>query len=161
MLGNAARMPPPLDRLDMQILTALQANNQATAQALAEQVPLSPSAILRRIRQYREEGIIAADVSILAPSTVGERISVLIMVQLDRHSPADVADFRAHLCRSPHVQVCMEISGAYDISCIAIFRGMEEFNAFSDEHVAAHPAVRRYEASFIKKRVKFTTAIPL
>ena len=154
-------MAYPLDRLDIQILAALQENNQATAQALAERVPLSPSAILRRIRQYREEGVIAADVSILAPQTVGERISVLLMVQLERHAPLDVAEFRAHLCRSPHVQVCMEISGAYDMSCIAIFRGMEEFNSFTDTHVAAHPAVRRYEASFIKKRVKFTPAVPL
>lgn len=154
-------MAYPLDRLDLQILAALQENNQATAQALAERVPLSPSAILRRIRQYREEGVIAADVSILAPATVGERISVLIMVQLERHSPADVAAFRAHLSRSPHVQVCVEISGVYDISCIAIFRGMEEFNAFTDSEIAEHPAVRRYEASFIKKRVKFTTAVPL
>jgi DNA-binding Lrp family transcriptional regulator len=154
-------MAIPLDRLDVQILAALQENNQATAQALAERVPLSPSAILRRIRQYRNDGVIAADVSILAPATVGERISVLIMVQLDRHAPADVAEFRNHLCRSPHVQVCMEICGAYDMSCIAIFRGMEEFNTFSDEYVGGHPAVRRYEASFIKKRVKFTTAVPL
>ena len=46
-------MAYPLDRLDVQILAALQENNQATAQALADRVPLSPSAILRRIRQYR------------------------------------------------------------------------------------------------------------
>jgi hypothetical protein len=38
---------------------------------------------------------------------------------------------------------------------------MEEFNAFTDLNIAGHPAVRRYEASFVKKRVKFTTAIPL
>lgn len=154
-------MAYPLDRLDMQILAALQENNQATAQALAERVPLSPSAILRRIRQYREEGVIAADVSIIAPATVGERLSALIMVQLDRHSPTEVASFRAHLCRSQHVQVCVEISGSYDISCIAIFRSMDEFNAFTDQEIAGHPAVRRYEASFIKKRVKFTPAVPL
>ncbi len=154
-------MPNDLDRLDVQILGALQQNNQATAQILAERVPLSPSAILRRIRQYREEGVITADVSIIEPGQVGERISVILMVQLERHSPAAVAEFRAHLCRSPQVQVCMEISGAYDISCIAIFRGMEEFNAFTDAAIAGHPAVRRYEASFVKKRVKFTTAIPL
>jgi Lrp/AsnC family leucine-responsive transcriptional regulator len=150
-----------LDRLDVQILGALQENNQATAQALADRVPLSPSAILRRIRQYRDEGLIAADVSIIEPGRVGERISVILMVQLEMHSPGAVAEFRAHLCRSPHVQVCMEISGAYDISCIAIFRGMEEFNAFTDANIAGHPAVRRYEASFVKKRFKFTTAIPL
>ena len=39
--------------------------------------------------------------------------------------------------------------------------GMEEFNAFTDAEIAGHAAVRRYEASFIKKRVKFTTAVPL
>jgi Lrp/AsnC family transcriptional regulator, leucine-responsive regulatory protein len=38
---------------------------------------------------------------------------------------------------------------------------MDEFNAFTDANIAGHPAVRRYEASFVKKRVKFTTAIPL
>jgi Lrp/AsnC family leucine-responsive transcriptional regulator len=150
-----------LDRLDIQILSALQENNQATAQELSERVPLSPSAILRRIRQYREDGVIAADVSVLAPAAVADRLSVLLMVQLERHSPADVAAFRQHLCRSPQVQVCIEISGVYDISCIGIFRDMEEFNAFTDAEVAGHPAVRRYEASFIKKRVKFTTAVPL
>jgi DNA-binding Lrp family transcriptional regulator len=154
-------MPNALDRLDVQILGALQENNQATAQILAERVALSPSAILRRIRQYREEGVIKADVSILEPAQFGERISVIIMVQLERHSPAAVAEFRAHLSRSSHVQVCMEISGAFDISCIAVFRGMDEFNEFTDHNIAGHPAVRRYEASFVKKRVKFTTAIPL
>ncbi|MBS0360539.1 MAG: Lrp/AsnC family transcriptional regulator [Proteobacteria bacterium] len=150
-----------LDRLDVQILAALQENNQATAQALADKVPLSPSAILRRIRQYRDEGVIAADVSILDAGHVGDRISVVIMVQLELHSPTAVSEFRSHLARSPHVQVCMEISGAYDISCIAIFRSIEEFNAFTDANIAGHPAVRRYEANFVKKRVKFTTAIPL
>lgn len=154
-------MAETLDRLDVQILAALQENNQASAQALAERVPLSPSAILRRIRQYREAGIIAADVSILEPATVGERISVIVMVQLERHSPADFADFRAHLTRSPQVQVCMEISGAFDVACIAVFRSLEEFNGFTDTRIAAHPAVRRYEVSFVKRRVKFTTAIPL
>ena len=154
-------MAEALDRLDVQILAALQENNQASAQALAERVPLSPSAILRRIRQYREAGIIAADVSIIEPASIGERISVVVMVQLERHSPSEVADFRAHLTRSAQVQVCMEISGAYDVACIAVFRSLEEFNHFTDSRIAAHPAVRRYEVSFVKKRVKFTTAIPL
>ena len=154
-------MAYPLDRLDVQILAALQENNQATAQALSDRVPLSPSAILRRIRQYRDEGVIAADVSIIEPGYIGERISVVIMVQLELHSPAAVAEFRSHLARSPQVQVCMELSGAYDISCIAIFKSIEAFNAFTDANIAGHPAVRRYEANFVKKRVKFTTAVPL
>jgi Lrp/AsnC family transcriptional regulator, leucine-responsive regulatory protein len=150
-----------LDRLDLRILAALQENNQATAQELAERVPLSPSAILRRIRQYREEGVIAADVSILDADRVGELISVLYMIQLERHAPSAVGDVRAHLARAPQVQICLEISGVFDMSCVAVFRSMSEFDVFSDTHIAAHPAIRRYEVSFIKKRIKFTTSIPL
>lgn len=154
-------MAEALDRLDVQILAALQENNQSSAQELAERVPLSPSAILRRIRQYREDGIIAADVSIIEPASLGDRISVIMMVQLERHSPDAFAQFRAHLSTSPQVQVCMEISGSYDIACIAVFRSIREFNGFTDAKLAGHPAVRRFDVSFVKKRVKFTPAIPL
>ena len=154
-------MPLSLDRVDLRILAALQVNNQASAQELAAAIPLSPSAILRRIRQYREAGLISADVSVLDLRVLGERLSVLYMVQLDTHAPGAVNAFRGELCDAPEVQVCMEISGVYDISCIAVFPGMDEFNRFSDQVIAAHPVVRRYEASFVKKRIKFTTAIPL
>lgn len=150
-----------LDRLDLQILAALQENNQASAQDLAERVPLSPSAILRRIRGYRAAGVIAADISVLAPNLTGERIRVLLMVQLETHAPPAVSDFRAQLVDSPNVQMCLEVSGVYDIACLAVFRSMEEFNAFADATVASHPAVRRYEANFVKRGAKMSLAVPL
>lgn len=149
------------DRLDLQILAALQESNQTSAQDLAERIPLSASAILRRIRGYRESGVIAADVSVLEPTAVGDRISVLLHIQLERHAQASVGEFRAHLTAAKEVQAFLEITGTYDIACIAVFRSMEEFNRFADAKIADHPAVRRYEASFIKKRVKFSTALPL
>jgi Lrp/AsnC family leucine-responsive transcriptional regulator len=150
-----------LDRLDLQILTALQIDNQVSAQALAERVPLSPSAILRRIRNYRATGVITADVSVLEPNLTGERITVLLLVQLERHAPPAIAGFRTFLTQAPEIQVCLEISGVYDIAAVGVFRSMEEFNGFADTHIAGDPAVRRYEASFVKRRVKMSTSIPL
>jgi Lrp/AsnC family leucine-responsive transcriptional regulator len=150
-----------LDRLDLLILSALQEDNQVSAQALAETVPLSPSAILRRIRGYRASGVITADVSVLEPNITGERISVLLLVQLERHAPPAISGFRNFLTKAPEIQVCLEISGVYDIAAVGAFRSMEEFNAFADTNIAADPAVRRYEASFVKRRVKMSTSIPL
>ena len=150
-----------LDRLDLQILTALQQDNQVSAQALAERVPLSPSAILRRIRNYRATGVITADVSVLEPNLTGERITVLLLVQLERHAPPAIAGFRNFLSQAPEIQVCLESSGVYDIAAVGAFRSMEEFNGFADTHIAGDPAVRRYEASFVKRRVKMSTSIPL
>lgn len=150
-----------LDRLDLRILSILQENNQASAQDLAERVHLSPSAILRRIRSYRATGVITADVSVLAPDLTGERISVLLLVQLERHAPPVVAEFRTQLANAPEVQICLEISGVYDIACVATFRSMEAFNAFADANIAGQAVVRRYEASFVKRRAKMSLALPI
>lgn len=150
-----------LDRLDLQILTALQDDNQTSASALADRIPLSPSAILRRIRNYRASGVITADVSVLEPNLMGERISVLFLIQLERHAPPTISTFRNTLMSAAQVQICLEVSGVYDIACLATFRNMDEFNAFADSHVGGDPVVRRYEASFVKRRMKMSTSIPL
>lgn len=150
-----------LDRLDLQILNALQEDNQVSAQTLAEKVPLSPSAILRRIRNYRASGVITSDVSVVDPNVTGERISVLLLVQLERHAPPAISGFRNFLSNAPQIQICLEISGVYDIAVVGAFRSMEEFNAFADANIAGDPAVRRYEASFVKRRVKMSTSVPL
>jgi DNA-binding Lrp family transcriptional regulator len=52
------------DAIDMRILRALQDNGRLSNQDLADQVALSPSACLRRVRTLEEEGLIRA----IAPS---------------------------------------------------------------------------------------------
>ena len=46
-------MDKKLDQLDIKLLACLQADNQLTADMLAETVGLSPSAVARRLRQLR------------------------------------------------------------------------------------------------------------
>lgn len=150
-----------LDRLDLQILSALQECNQTTAHDLADRVPLSPSAIQRRIRNYRSSGVITADVSVVNPKVTGEKLSVVLLIQLAQQGPTRAAAFRTTLNRSPHVQVIMEIAGAYDLMCITVFDGVEDFNAFTDAEVADNPSVARHEAIFVRRRLKFGASIPL
>ena len=52
-----------LDRLDRQLLNLVQADSAQTAEQLAEHVGLSPSAIQRRLKRLREQGVIARDVA--------------------------------------------------------------------------------------------------
>ena len=62
-LGARTVMAYPLDRLDVQILAALQENNQATARARRSGAALALNDPAHR--QYRDEGVISADVSII------------------------------------------------------------------------------------------------
>ena len=52
------------------------------------------------------------------------------------------------------------ITGASDALLLVSVRDMDHFNSFADQ-LASMPLVRRYETSFIKRTVKFTTAVPL
>ena len=56
-----------LDRFDLALLNAAQADDSRTADSLAEEVPLSPSAIARRLRRLRSEGWIERTIALLSP----------------------------------------------------------------------------------------------
>jgi DNA-binding Lrp family transcriptional regulator len=148
------------DMLDLRILDLLQRDALLTADELAQRLPLSASAIARRIRRLRESGVIAEDVSVLSDQ-VGPFLSAVVQVQMDRHALAAVEALRRRLVASPQVQLYLEISGTFDLMLLVTVRDMDAFNDFVDTMLAADPVVRRYETSFVKRRRKFSTALPL
>lgn len=148
------------DTLDLRILDLLQRDALLTADELAQRLPLSASAIARRVRRLRESGVIAEDVSVLSEQ-VGPFLSAVVQVQMDRHALAAVEALRRRLVASPQVQLYLEISGTFDLMLLVTVRDMDAFNDFVDTMLAADPVVRRYETSFVKRRRKFSTALPL
>ena len=154
-------MSKKLDQLDLKLLACVQADNQLTADILADRVGLSPSAVARRLRQLRTAKAIAGDVSIVAEQALGHPLSAVIHVQLERHALTEVATFKRLLAASDNVQFCLEISGAFDILLLVVVADMEAFNLFADDMLAGQRAVRRYETSFVKRRLKASLALPL
>jgi DNA-binding Lrp family transcriptional regulator len=153
-------MGAAIDKLDLGILNLLQQNALMRAEAIALQVPLSPSAIARRVRRLRESGVIAADVAVLSEEA-GPFLSAVVQVQMDRHALAAVEALRRRLIASPNVQLFLEVSGAFDLMLLVTVRDMDEYNAFTDAMLGDDPVVRRYESSFVKRRRKFSLALPL
>jgi Lrp/AsnC family leucine-responsive transcriptional regulator len=149
-----------LDRLDRQLLACLQADNLQTADRLAEQVGRSPSAIARRLRRLRASGAVAADVALISEEAAGHPLSAIVHLQLERHAPHEGDALRRRLLASPNVQLCLDISGAFDILLLVVAADMEAYNDFAEAMLERAP-VRRFETSFVKKRVKATLAVPL
>ena len=44
-----------------------------------------------------------------------------MLVQLERHAPPAIAGFRNFLTQAREIQVCLEISGVYDIAAVGAF----------------------------------------
>ena len=153
-------MPRKLDRFDVRLLNLLQADNLATAEALAREVALSPSAIARRIRGYREHELIAANAAILAAGLTADRLRALVQVQVHEHAEAKgIAALRARLAAAREVQLLLNVAGPVDLVVLVVTRDMREFNAFADAYFAEDPAVRRYETSIVRDEVKNRPAV--
>ena len=153
-------MAARLDALDRQLLACLQADNLQTADRLAEQIGRSPSAIARRLRRLRASGAVAADVSLISEEAAGHPLSAVVQIQLERHAPHEGDALRRRLVASANVQFCLDISGAFDLLLLVVASDMEAYNAFA-ARMLEQPPVRRFETSFVKRRVKATLAVPL
>ena len=151
-----------LDKLDIRLLNRLQANNLATAEELSATIPLSPSAITRRIRRLRDAKLIAQDVAILSSTIFEGRIRGLVLIRLHAHGDsADLAALRRSLIDTPEVQRCFEITGPFDVGAIVVARDMDAFNAVVDSAIGNQPAVQRFETNFFKREMKNSPWIPL
>ena len=82
-----------LDRTDRRILSALQKNGRLTNVELAEQVGLSPSPCLRRVRRLEDEGYIDRYVALLNPKKLGFSTTVFVRVWLAAQDDDTVNNF--------------------------------------------------------------------
>ncbi|MEO8390287.1 Lrp/AsnC family transcriptional regulator [Polaromonas sp.] len=154
-----------LDKLDRQILRSLQADGRATFDGLAEQVGLSPSAVLRRVKRLEESGVIDRYVALVKPEAVGLGLTAYINVRLEKHTeshkrnPMDL--FRASVQTWPEVAECAALTGEMDYLLRVLVQDMAHYSRFIMDTLLKHPSVQDCKTSFVLDRVKTTTAVPL
>lgn len=152
-------LPLKLDKLDLQLLACLQQNNLQTADVLAERVGRSPSAIARRLRRLRSTGAVAADVAVISDDAAGSPLSAVVQVQFERHAAQEIGQFRQRVAATPQVQIYFDLAGSFDVLLIVVAADMDEYNQFAEAMLERSP-VRRFETTFVKKRVKASLAVP-
>ena len=151
-----------LDEFDRVLLNALQRDDSRTADELSACVPLSPSAIARRLRRLRGEGWIARTIALLSSRLLEHRLRALVMVQLNEHADrAGKERLVERLRAAAQVQFVYEVSGTHDMMAMLDCAGMDAFVELAEELFATDSAVRRYETSFVKRELKFAPFVAL
>src|SRR3954471_5398207 len=154
-----------LDKLDKAILRALQANGRETYDVVGEQVGLSPSAVLRRVKRLEDAGIIDRYVALVRPEMVGLGLTAYINVRLEKHTehhkrnPMDL--FRAAVQTWPEVVECVALTGEMDFLLRVVVEDMAHYSRFIMETLLKHASVQDCKTSFVLDRVKATTAVPV
>ena len=99
-------MQPDLDAIDRKILAVLQQDGRKSIAELAEQVGLSPSPCLRRVRMLEEAGVIARYVAVLDQQSVGLPVSVFVSIKLESQREEALDRFAKAIARWPEVLEC-------------------------------------------------------
>ena len=168
-----------LDKTDRKILSVLQADGRLSNQDVAEQVSLSPSPCLRRVKRLEEAGVIRQYVALLDPEKIGLGLLAYVNVRLEKHSDATAhstarvlapnlvtttsprADFAVAVAHWPEVVACYAMTGEMDYLLRVHVEDMEHFSRFMMATLLRHPAVLDVKSSFALQRIKDTTALPL
>lgn len=157
--------PNALDKLDLAILRRLQENGRETYDLIGEQVGLSPSAVLRRVKRLEETGTIARYVALVRPGAVGLGLAAYLTVRLEKntetHKRNPMDAFRAAVQTWPEVIECVSLTGEMDYVLRVVVRDMAHYSRFVLETLLKHPSVQDCKTSFVLDTVKSTTAMPV
>jgi Lrp/AsnC family leucine-responsive transcriptional regulator len=152
----------PLDRYDRRILELLQNDGRLTNLELAEQIGLSPSPCLRRVRALEEAGVIRGYRAVLDAQKLGLTLTALVYIQMDRHTPERFAHFDAQVRALPGVLECLLITGQdadYQLKVVA--QDMQAFEHLLLEQITRIEGVSGVHSSFVLRRVVDHTSLPL
>lgn len=154
-----------LDAIDRRILRVLQEDGRVTYDVLAQQVGLSPSTVLRRVKRLEESGIVRGYVALLAAESIGLPLTAYLNVRLEKHTerhkrnPMDL--FRAAVQTWPEVVECAALTGEMDYLLRVAVHDMAHYTRFVMETLLKHPSVQDCRTSFVLDSVKHTTALPV
>ena len=149
-----------MDSKDRQIIRALQANGRMTNQDLAEQVNLSPSPCLRRLRILEESGAIQGYSADVDAKAYGLPITVFVRVRLEHHNEEDVKRFESRVMSIDEVLECHVLTGASDYQLRVVVPDLDAYEDFIRNRIHRIGGIASIDTSFVYGTVKKTSVFP-
>jgi Lrp/AsnC family leucine-responsive transcriptional regulator len=155
-------MPQPaLTEIDLKILERLQSDGRMTNQQLSEEVGLSPSPCLRRVRQLEKSGVISGYVALVRPDAVGLGVTAFVRIRLDQQDDNHLTLFEAAISGFPEVMECYLMTGEADYQLRVLVGSLGEFEDFLRYKLTRIMGVSQLTTSFALRPVVYRTAIDL
>jgi Lrp/AsnC family leucine-responsive transcriptional regulator len=150
-----------LDKIDLRILRVLQLDGRISNQKLAEEVHLSPTAVLERVKRLTRDGYILGYEARLNPAKLGAQMLVFIEILLDRTVHDVMDNFRAAVQARPEILECHLVAGGFDYLLKTRVADMTAYREFIGTSIWTLPGVRETRTYAVMEEVKHTSALPI
>ncbi|MFD0909583.1 Lrp/AsnC family transcriptional regulator [Ruegeria arenilitoris] len=149
-----------MDAKDRQIIRALQRYGRMTNQDLADEVNLSPSPCLRRVKNLEASGVIRGYSANVDAAAYGLPITVFVRIRLERHNETDVQKFEKQVRLIDEVLECHVLTGAMDYQLRVLVSDLEAYESFIRNRIHPIGGIASIDTSFVYGTVKETEVFP-
>lgn len=150
-----------LDTKDRALLRILQQDARISNSALAEQVNLSDTPCLRRVKRLQQEGVITHYQAIVDRKAVGLSVLVYASVRLSENTASAAKQFEQHIYSLDNVLSCSVISGSYDYILEVVAEDLEQYEHFLKHKLAVNNHVAAVESSIVLKQTFSRRVLPI
>ena len=144
-----------LDAVDRRLLELLQTDASLSNQELAARAHTSPATALRRVRRFVASGLIERRVAVLNPDRLGDGLTALVEVTLDRQGAEHLDAFEQRAVAEAAVQQCYRVSPGPDFLLVVHGADMAAYHALVQRLFTQDANVRNVKAFFSVRRAKF------
>lgn len=150
-----------MDGIDRAILSQLQRHGRIANNELADQVGLSPSPCLRRVRRLEAEGVIAGYSAVIDRRAIGCSYEPLVWVTLSLVTRESMLEFESAVDEIPQVVEAARMMGQPDYLLRVVAPDAEAFETLYIDRLANLPHVQILTSQLAMKVVKRATELPV
>jgi Lrp/AsnC family transcriptional regulator len=150
-----------MDEIDLKLLHLLQAFPDLPIAQIADKVGLSHTPCWRRLKNLEQEGVIERRAVILNPKSLGIIVDVFAHLRVAQQDEETLEALEAQVQAHPEIVECFSMSGESDYMLRVMARSIEDYEVFLKKILVQLPGVSSVNSSFVLKRVKLTTDLPL
>ncbi len=153
--------PMTLDLTDRRMLGILQRDGRISNAALAEQLHLSPSPCLRRLRSLEQDGVISGYRAELDRAKLGLGLTVFVELKVDGHSDRSAAAISTAVTEAPEVISAHIVSGSADFLLEVVVADLAAYERLMFNTLLRLPNVGDVRSNFALRTVKAAGPLPL
>ncbi|MEL7547695.1 MAG: Lrp/AsnC ligand binding domain-containing protein [Pseudomonadota bacterium] len=143
-----------LDPFDRHILRAMQDNGRLSISDLSEEVGLSKTPCLTRLRRLEAQGYIQRYKGVLDAAKIRQDYVTFVQVKLTATTRRHLQDFSAAVQDIPQIQSCHMMSGGYDFLLKIRTRNMRSYRELLGDVLSELPGIAQTSTFPVMETVK-------
>ncbi|MFU8776841.1 MAG: Lrp/AsnC family transcriptional regulator [Roseovarius sp.] len=149
-----------MDRIDRQIIAALQRDGRQKIADLSAAVGLSPTPLARRIARLETDRIITGYAARVNQEKIGLPLNAFIFVELEHHTRDAITAFETRIRRFDEVMECYLMTGTRDVLLRVVAADLRDFDRFLEDGLMQTPGIRSMRSSFALRTMIRRDALP-